>query len=333
MLRPILLALTSLWGEPPPDAPVHLQWSAPEGCPPVEYVRARTEALLGRGLDDPRHPQVDARVIVERRAGRWSAALELATGDGRRARTLRAASCEALADAAALLLAVTIDPTARLAGLAGAVAAAPTDRAPVDVPTDVPVAERPAVVQELARPRPSPPAGARPDRRPHALVGLAFALQGGGAPGLALGAAGAVGLGWRRARLLLLGSYAAPASPRAIAPGARLHTTQGWAALAGCAVFARGRFAAPICGGWFAGSIRGVATGLARAGPLRLPWTGLVVGVGLRVALHRNVAATFDALALVPVVRPSFVVEQLGVVHQAAAVAASGQLGLELRFP
>jgi hypothetical protein len=38
-------------------------------------------------------------------------------------------------------------------------------------------------------------------------------------------------------------------------------------------------------------------------------------------------------LALLPVLRPSFVVDGIGVVHEAAPVAASGQLGLEFRFP
>lgn len=339
MRRSLILALaSSMGGAPEPSlGPVQVHWSAPATCPAVEHVRARTEALLGRGLEDPRHPQVEASVTIHRRSGAWSAVLELGTREGRRRRTLRAGSCLALADVVALLLAVTIDPTARFPTLEVAPEAIrPVDRGPVGVPEAVPVpaGEAPLPVEPAA---PQPPAGApsRPARRrgPLGFVGAAFGLQGGGVPGLGLAAAGSAGLDWARARLLVTGAYAAPTHAYSFAPGASLAARQGWAAIAGCGLLARRRVELPLCGGWFAGAMRAVASGLDGGRPQRLPWTGLVLGVGLRYVFHPRIAAAVDVLALVPVLRPSFVVEGLGVVHRAAAVAASGQIGLELRFP
>ncbi|MBA3544959.1 MAG: hypothetical protein H0T76_00600 [Nannocystis sp.] len=349
MLLPLIFALASSTQgapEPSPEPQVQVRWTAPVGCPSVEYVRARTEALLGRELEDPRHPPVEASVTIRRQSGGWSASLELATFEGRRRRPLRAGTCEALADVVALLLAVTIDPTARFPSLEAAPdGVQPTDRSPVGIPDAVPVERSPEAPAPAPRqtpppspsPSPSPPPSPRPApdhrRRLQGFVGAGFTLQGGGVPGLALGAAGSGGLAWARARLLVTAAYAAPVSSSALAPGARLAARQGWAAIAGCGLLVRRRLEVPLCGGWFAGAMRAVGSGLDDGRPVRLPWTGLVLGAGLRYVFHPRIAAAMDVLALVPVLRPSFIVDGLGVVHQAASLAASGQIGLELRFP
>lgn len=339
MLRPALLALASTIGgptDPPLDPPVRLRWLAPDDCPNAEAVRARTEALLGHGLDDPRHPPVDADIAVRGRAGRWTAALALATRDGRRVRPLRATTCEALADAAALLLAVTIDPTAASSRALLAPSVAPTDRRPTAIPESVPLPPRalaPPPRSPAAPARELAPPSARVRARPHVFLSASFAAHAGAAPGLALGASGASGLAWRRARLLLTATFAASARSLELAPGARLDARHGAVALAGCRVFARRRVELPLCAGWFGGTIRASASGLDRARPVRLPSTGLLLFAGLRVLLHRHLALALDLGLQVPVVRPSFLVDGLGVAHRAAPVASGGQFGLELRLP
>lgn len=336
MLRHVIVALTltQVASGQTAEPPVQLRWVAPEGCPSEAYVRERTEALLVRGLDDPGHPALAVVVTVERRASGWRASLELTTPAGRRVRVLGARSCEALADAAALLLALTIDPTAR-PGEEGP-SAAPVDRPVTGIslamPEKLPSSPITATVAPPTRLQ-SGERGSPPARRLRGFLGAAFSVQAGGAPGAALGGVGTGGLRWRHMSVVVLASLAASPVAREIAPGSSLRARHGWAALAACGHVVRGRFELPVCGGWFAGAVRAEATGLSASRVLRLPWTGGYLGVGVRYMLHALVGVTLDAHALIPVVRPSFVVEGLGVVHRAAYVAAGGQLGLEIRFP
>jgi hypothetical protein len=86
-----------------------IAWDAPAGCPDEAYVRASVEQLLAGGGPVPAH--VDARARVERGAGeQWRVRLttvrEGATGE----RVVESGSCRSLADATALIVALTIDP-------------------------------------------------------------------------------------------------------------------------------------------------------------------------------------------------------------------------------
>jgi hypothetical protein len=90
---------------------VVLSWSAPDGCPDEAAFRKDIEALLGRSLDSAFARWVDAKVSVRREAKRFVLELSGDGSGGTFARTLEDASCEAIAEAAALIVAIAIDPS------------------------------------------------------------------------------------------------------------------------------------------------------------------------------------------------------------------------------
>lgn len=106
---------------PAPEALV-LEWSAPAECPTGAKVRGDALELV-RGVDRARGVEAPARRVVVangrvlRRRGGYSLTLRFA-GGASGARTLEAASCPALGEAASLLLAIAVEPT--LVGGAGA---------------------------------------------------------------------------------------------------------------------------------------------------------------------------------------------------------------------
>jgi len=119
--------------------PVSLSWKAPAGCPTEADVRAEIDRLLGTSKAEA---PLEVIVIVTRNeAGRHHAKLDIKGEDGPTTREVDAASCAAVSDAAALIVAMTIDPAAALA--------APPPTANVEAPTPAkPPAEPTAAPQE-----------------------------------------------------------------------------------------------------------------------------------------------------------------------------------------
>lgn len=115
-----MLGAVSVWAAlvGPPEPGLVVQWEAPAGCPDAAAVRARVVRLVGEAAAGA--ARLTARAAVRAEGGRWALDLELSgeTGTGRRA--LAAARCDELAGAAALVIAIAVDPRAALAGPAAA---------------------------------------------------------------------------------------------------------------------------------------------------------------------------------------------------------------------
>lgn len=127
MLGPLLAALV-LFGPPelpdgdPGDAAAQarytLEWSAPASCPGADRLRDRVDELLRVGPTLPRGEPVAVRVELrtEKREGegptqtRFTAAIELGVGGEAGQRQLSGGDCEELVEAAALVVALAIDP-------------------------------------------------------------------------------------------------------------------------------------------------------------------------------------------------------------------------------
>src|SRR5690606_3198604 len=93
-----------------------LRWSAPPACADLTEVRARIEGLLGRPLAD-----TDLEIAGEIEASSpdaWALELTLGRPGEVTRRRLVAARCSTLIDAAALLVAVLVDPVAAASALA-----------------------------------------------------------------------------------------------------------------------------------------------------------------------------------------------------------------------
>jgi hypothetical protein len=298
-----------LWAQPAPAAPVpdaaapiplpiDLRWDAPAGCPELVDVRAN----IARGL--PAVPTGVAPMIVSVvvRAGdaeHWQASLDLRGVDWTATRTLKGASCAAVADAAGLVIGLALTNE---------------------------LAARPVVV---AAP-PPPPAPAPSLSTP--LVALGVAGDAGALPSATVGGALALGWRWTHARAELRGSlFASRGGDVAAFPD-----TGGGLSLAsfagrGCALWGWAVSVGP-CAVAGVDRLHGTGSGpiMTAAVTSLAPFGGL--GLQAEGRLSRWVAVFASAEADFPLVRARFSVENLGQVHQPAAVSFRGAAGLELRF-
>jgi hypothetical protein len=105
-------ALTLAGAASAQSGPVQLVWSAPEHCPGEEEVRKRVERILNRppAVADGQQLTISAVVTPASSSQPWSVTLETDDGAGQRSRTVKAASCDELANATALFVAILVEP-------------------------------------------------------------------------------------------------------------------------------------------------------------------------------------------------------------------------------
>ncbi len=144
-----------------PELPLVLDWQAPGDCPQVGAVTALVTGVLRRRSPSSLPTPLFARARVTRDgAGAWILRLELSSLHGQHTRVLQAAECPLLARAAALVLAVQLDPVAP--GRAAQVLAArepdeptPTEPPKLTAPGEPPAPTAPGDPPE--QPAPVPP--------------------------------------------------------------------------------------------------------------------------------------------------------------------------------
>lgn len=214
-----------------------LRWDAPAVCPTADEVRADVQRLVG---DAPAQATLSATAIVENRGEVWQLTLETNLNGQRGERQLEGPTCKSVAGAAALTLALMLNPSP---------GAAPDDEAP-ELPAPPPdplsaapdeVAAEPMVTKPLP-PRLTPQAETRapaPVGTPReTYVGLTTTLGAGLGnlpaldPELGVGAV----FGMERWSFSLSGVYGLPQTSSASGPAA--------AELSFAAVRLRGCFAA-----------------------------------------------------------------------------------------
>lgn len=312
MLAPWLLALASS----------DLDWRAAPGCPDAHEVSERLGAMLS--------PEAVAaigrtRISVDvlQRGPHWEARIYLDDGRGPSERSFAATSCDAVTDAALLLIAMAIDP--RFGG------------APVPVPEPVESIDPPAPVEpapaELTIAPASTPAPAK--RRVQGLIGasagVGFAVMPRAAAVLRLG--GGVVLG--RVALLLDAQAWLPRgldSQSNPAVGAR---ASAWTLGPRGCVFAvaRRRVALPLCVGAHGGQIVAQGTGALQPRRRAAPWGHASVGAGAVVWVVPRLGLGVEVEALVPWVRPAFATDPSGIAFRVPVASARGSLGVIVRWP
>ena len=286
-----LALLSLLVPEPPaPPASIDLQWNAPPGCSSAEAVQARVAALLS----GPPRGQGEAVVVasVVREGEAVSMTLTTTFAGATDVREVTSTSCEALADATAVLLAVSLEPSLDVQ----------PEPEPEPEPEPVPVppvvsdaapapalpriAEPAAASESAPEPVESPPPAAGP--WPVALHGgLETGLEGGALVDPAAAVRAAFGVGQDRWQVEVLGTYLVPrARPEALVQA-------GTVGLRGCWTPGRAPWTALLCGGGDIGGFRAESRGLdppvSRLGPYAGPaasigaaWSGARVGFTLR---------------------------------------------------
>ena len=171
--RGILFALAlSTWSRqaasqvPEVSSPLALDWSAPAGCPTREHVIERVTAILGRSTKP--HGALAVRAIATRLpSGQWRVNLAEDREGGAGSQEFEAESCDAAADATALIVSLMIDPTITPGARDVDPSHEPEKTAPPPVPPPSPPPPQPRP------PEPPPPtvAAARlPERTPPSVA-------------------------------------------------------------------------------------------------------------------------------------------------------------------
>lgn len=286
-------------------------WQAPAGCPSRDDLRAEIARLLGGDTRVPQNGDIKARAVVAH-GQTWSLAIETELAGRPGQRSIEAASCQDLADATALIIALMIDPDA--------VAAHATPPKPI-----------PAT--------PSVQAGPVPAKQPRSveyLVGIHAAGSYGTLPSVDVGLGGGVGLAGRRWRAELRGTYGLRREQKAMAAApAGAYGLFGFtsATLAACFNLGREGSAFGPCADYELGVISARGFGVSESLPAQTLWSALGAGAyaAIRLGSHFSLPLHVDVLA--PLRRTEFVFKnEPGRVFQAPAVGVRIGLGVELHF-
>lgn len=290
-----------------------LRWQAPPGCPGPSFARPRVEQFLGRAVAAPGDPDTDASVSITAQRGLFVAVLTI---DGV-PRELSAERCETVAEAAAYVVAAWIDPS-------------------VEPPSDEPSSIEPMNPEPIAAPKPATVADVRRDHamRPRVAVFVGATIGVGALPRVGPGIAGGAAVLWRRLRLELAVAHLFARPARLVARpevGGDIRLTTAAARI--CPLVVRRPIEVPLCAGFELGSMRGRGVGIDEIAAQRLLWAAFTAGVRVVWMPSRWVGPWLDATLVVPVSRPVFDAVNVGRIHQPAAAAFTGMLGVEARFP
>ncbi|MEM6996949.1 MAG: hypothetical protein AAF721_40980 [Myxococcota bacterium] len=333
LLSTLLLAVApATTGSPEAASPeLELTWSAPQPCPDAQSVQDRVVQLLRRPLADAGELgtlTVNGRASAE--GDGWSLALTIGTDAGARTRTLTGPSCDTLAETVALLTAISLDP-----GVDPSAPLPPTPpREPeAPPPKDAPPERAPTKPEATTPTEVVPP----PDPRHRAAIFVGGSGAVGVTPLVAPGVTAAAALMWPHARLQLRFDHwfarTVDAPDGADAAASISMTTGG---IRGCAVPTVGIADFPVCAGVLGGQMRGRGQRLASRVDARLPFVGFDIGpaVGIAPKAMRGIVAFVLAVDIVvPVLRPGFIVDDLGLVSRIFPVVGRATLGIEIRLP
>ena len=292
--------------------PLVISWSAPEGCPSADTIRAEVRRMAGPAATAT--DQIEAHATVVRDRGSWQLTLTTQAGALAGERKLSASDCAELGRAAALVIALMVNPAADLS-------AAPT--------VGRPAAPIPPVVE--------PPAAPPPARR--FALGADLRVGSGELPD------GAAGIGVRFAAgggifsAQVRGDVWFPRDPSSAAkPSAGGSFDAADLSLAGCATARRAtgrgdrRLAPAVCLGAALIATHASGSGVSNPGSATAISTGPFLEGALRVRISERSALRAGVEALAPLSRPNFALAGVGAVFRPAVLSLRASLGWELNF-
>lgn len=322
MLQEAPLLLAAMLGvlEPSPVGErLDLTWEAPDGCPRVEEIRRSVDGYLGTDSFGPELDRVRLAGHVRPGAGKFVLDIEVELPEGTVRREVTAERCAELADAAGLLIAVALDPLRTSQRL------------------EVPAPEAPPPREEPPKPRSPPTSSVVPqpstkkvawELRAAGAGELGTLPSVGGGTWLALGAAGP------RWRAELSGQYWFPRTIRpfdaAPAAGARVSSFGGGARA--CFVAKAGPLELPSCASLEGGVMRARGVSLSQVRTSSRPWLATSVGQELVWISSRRIGVFVAVDLVINVLRPTFVVDDLGRVFAAGPVGGRLLLGPQVRI-
>ncbi len=286
------------WAQVPARPQVSLAWSAPADCPTRAAVLDRVDRLRTRS-SRPGSAPFAAASVTRTDDGRWSLDLQTATPDGPAERTLVADSCANVAEAAALILALSLD--------------------------DAAARPQPSPAQ------PSPPRSLSPGTPVDVALRASFVLDGTTLPSAAPGVSVALAVVRDRLRLEVGAAYLF--SRRAVnASNVGGDIALVSAGLRGCVTLFRGLVEPRVCAAVEGGSMMGSGVGIATPASGSSPWWGLFGGAALAWNLSPHLSLYLGVDAGVSLSSPEFVIEEVGPVHRPSTALVRGGFGVEWRF-
>ena len=301
-----------------------LSWSAPEGCPTQETLQSAIDRYLGgAGLSLAREVRADAKVTALEDGG-FRLALLVETGGGTSVASIDAERCELLVKAAALKIAVTVDP---LAVLDTVEAEPPAQPQP---PPEEKEEEAAPIIEPEPEPEPEPPPSEPKVRGAIAAQGLA---SYGVLPNFGAGVGLSAAIVFERWRFEAAGAYWPSRSERTdLTHDIGGNFMLGTAALRGCPEPKYKKVEFPLCLGVELGAMRGEGFGVDDAAVASRLWAAALLGLGVTWAFTDHLAVGARLEAVVALARPEFSIRGAGLLHQAGPAAPRGLVGLEVRF-
>jgi hypothetical protein len=327
-LRWCVLAFASCWLGAAPNARaassierLSLVWDAPSECPDQARVIAQLERLVRR--DGASGPRLRASAHVEKLDdGGWTLRLETVSDTTRDERELLGGSCQALVDALAVMLALQLNPSEPTPD-------APSREAPAEKAAPPPASATPGTAVESEAVRSAAPT----TENAHFQLAMAGSLDATALPRIAIGAR--VELTWNLRRWYVsAGAGLWLSQQQAIAPGHSGHASFGFRTLSlgGC----HATWGQPVrlgpCLAAEVGQLSAESSGVRAPGQVDQPWLAALGGVGFWLPLGESARLTSSLWVVVPLRRPSFVIEGVGAIHQPRPAGGRVALGLAWRF-
>lgn len=341
----LVLGARSAGAAPPP-----IEWDAPPGCPTQAEVESLAATMLAgslRAAPAGLSLRFSVRVGSD---GRWVLRGTSSGPGGPGERTLTAVDCELLGEAAALLVALAVDPSLAAevpqedggfppeeppAPAEGLVPPAPPAvEPPVAGVEPGPVAPETGVNEQVPEDMPRQPAP--PIRRVWGELGVAAGLGLGALPRAAalLRLHGGVRVRWFRGgvRVSAWLPREAPAPDRPEVGGRFWLASAG---IYGCGVVWSGRrVTLPLCAAIDAGVVSGEGVGaLQVARRARAPWAAASAGPTVLVRVHSRVAVLAAVEGLAVLARPRFEVSGAGEPCCGSTFGGQFLAGLALSLP
>ncbi len=315
--------------------PIALHWEAPATCPGADRVR---EHARRRMATDGTTPVVAHGVVRSIDASTWVLTLSLEGEGGREDREIRAASCDALAEAAGLLIAVAADPSRGPVGPAVVPEPATPEPETTEATTAEPTTTSPATAEPTTGPV-TPTVVASPPLRRRRVSGASRAELGGQflrvlprAADVTFG--GAVALRMPLARVELRGRYALAQRVEQDGLADVGGTIDLWTlGASGCFAPRWRRIEIPICAGVELGAMRGRSFGVEQSGEARSLFAAIPIDANLIWSPIPRVGLLAGAGAAAGLLRPSFHLRDQAPLFRAGPVALRVIAGVELRFP
>jgi hypothetical protein len=312
------LALAAFVGAPAPSPSVGFEWDAPADCPSAEDVEALVAERVGAPLREGEGDRLDVIARVRRADdGRFTMRVWIIDATGTHRRDVDDADCALLAEAAATMVAVFVQP----------------EPSPEPEPEPKPEPER--APEPKPEPERDPPASPPRDATPRG-PGLAGDLRAlgvfdlGTLPGPAggFGVAGNLDIG--RARLELHGR-ATFAGELAI-PGGTAATQLWSASMRGGFVPRWGKIELALMAGIDVGALSARAAGVPAARGGNVAWAAIVASPGLVFRPHPRLGLWAAVDGYVALLRPRIVLDDGSRVHQPAPGGFRASAGIGVRF-